>query len=101
MDLQQIHALCIRLRLAPLKQSSERTGPIRHRNRLFSGLSRPFLSAIVWAMKTLEAARAARNFRNFLREVHLRQESFKIVEEGVTFAYLLPASEGACDSHGF
>ena len=26
---------------------------------------------------------------------------FKLVKEGVAFAYLLPASEGACDSHGF
>jgi hypothetical protein len=52
-------------------------------------------------MKTLEAARAAQDFTRFLREVHLRQESFKIVEAGVAFAYLLPASEGVCDSHGF
>jgi hypothetical protein len=52
-------------------------------------------------MKTLEAARAAQNFTRFLREVHLRQESFKIVKEGVTFAYLVPPNEGACDSHGF
>jgi hypothetical protein len=52
-------------------------------------------------MKTLEAARAAHEFTKVLREVHLRQESFKIVKKGVTFAYLLPASEAACDSHGF
>jgi hypothetical protein len=52
-------------------------------------------------MKTLEAARAAQDFARFLREVHLRQESFKIVKEGVAFAYLVPATEGACDSHEF
>jgi hypothetical protein len=51
-------------------------------------------------MKTLQAERAAQDFARFLKQVHLRQESFRIVKEGVAFAYLVPASEGLCNSHG-
>jgi heme oxygenase len=58
------------------------------------------LSVIFSTMKTLEAERAAQNFARFLKQVHLRQESFRIVKEGVAFAYLVPASEGVCNSHG-
>lgn len=51
-------------------------------------------------MKTLEAERAAQNFAKVLKQVHSRQESFRIVKEGVAFAYLVPASESVCNSHG-
>ena len=73
----------------------------RNARQTAGGLNRRQPSVIVRAMKTLEAARAAQDFTRFLREVHLRQESFKIVKGGVALAYLLPSSEGACDSYGF
>jgi hypothetical protein len=50
-------------------------------------------------MKTVEANKAAENFTRFLSHVLTRQESFKIVMEGVPCAYLVPAGEHKCDSH--
>ena len=52
-------------------------------------------------MKTLEAGKAAEHFTRFLSQVRLRQESFKIVKEGVPCAYLIPAGESPCNSHEF
>lgn len=45
-------------------------------------------------MKTLEAAKAAENFTRCLNQVRLHQASFRIVEEGIPCAYLIPAAGG-------
>ncbi len=52
-------------------------------------------------MKTLEAAKAAENFTRCLNQVRLHQASFRIVEEGIPCAYLIPAAGGGCNSHEF
>jgi antitoxin (DNA-binding transcriptional repressor) of toxin-antitoxin stability system len=50
-------------------------------------------------MKTLELDEAAGNFAQFVEEVSLRRESFKIVKAGIPCAYLIPAGERRCNSH--
>ena len=50
-------------------------------------------------MKTVEATRAAENFSRVLRQVRSLHESFRIVEKGVPFAYLIPAGSAGCNSH--
>ena len=50
-------------------------------------------------MKTVEATRAAENFSRVLHQVRSLHESFRIVEKGVPFAYLIPAGSPGCNSH--
>ena len=50
-------------------------------------------------MKTVEATRAAENFSRVLNQVRSLHESFRIVEKGVPFAYLIPAGNAGCSSH--
>jgi PHD/YefM family antitoxin component YafN of YafNO toxin-antitoxin module len=52
-------------------------------------------------MKTVEANKAAGNFTKFLSQVHTHQKSIAILLEGVPCAYLIPAGDPNCDSHGF
>lgn len=52
-------------------------------------------------MKTLEADEATENFTKVLDRVLEHHESFRIVKEGISRAYLLPAEEAKCDSHEF
>jgi PHD/YefM family antitoxin component YafN of YafNO toxin-antitoxin module len=51
-------------------------------------------------MKTVEANKAAENFTKFLSRVLARQESLTIMQAGVPCAYLVPAGDHKCDSHG-
>ena len=50
-------------------------------------------------MKTVEATRAAENFSRVLHEVRSLHKSFRIVEKGVPFAYLVRAGSPGCNSH--
>lgn len=50
-------------------------------------------------MKTVEASKISAKFAKFLDEVHSLHTSFRIVKDGVSHGYLVPASEPGCNSH--
>lgn len=50
-------------------------------------------------MKIVEAAHAARDISRVLDRVRSLHESFRIVEKGVPFAYLIPVGSVGCNSH--
>jgi hypothetical protein len=51
--------------------------------------------------KTLDAENMARFLPKILGRVASSHESFQIVKEGVPCAFLIPAQEPNCDTHGF
>jgi hypothetical protein len=50
-------------------------------------------------MKTMDAAKMAESFPEYLGRVVSQRESFKIVSEGVACAYLVPAHTPQSDTH--
>jgi hypothetical protein len=50
-------------------------------------------------LKTVEASKISAKFGKFLDEVHSLHTSFRIVKDGVSHGYLVPASEPGCNSH--
>jgi hypothetical protein len=50
-------------------------------------------------MKTLEAAKISAQFAKILDEVYSLHTSFRIVQNGVHYGYLIPSSEPGCNSH--
>lgn len=50
-------------------------------------------------MKTVEATTAAANFASILSAVHARHESFEIVQQGVSCAFLIPVAACASSTH--
>lgn len=50
-------------------------------------------------MKTLSMTEASRSFSECVNRVYSRKETFAIVQLGVPYALLVPASPEGCNSH--